>query len=153
MGSLRGVRHAHVMRTGHTLLELTVALVLLTAGSLAMAKAGARYRDRAAVLAARETVVSLLARTRREALASGGASLELEASPAAVVVRTRGARRAGADLDALGVAVQLPGARSRIVVHYGPLGLGRFANTTVTFHRGGATAGLVVSSYGRVVRK
>ena len=143
---------------GHTIIELSVMLSLaaITAASLAPAARG--YRDRAAVLAAREAVVGLLGEARAAAMEHGGGIVRLEAAPwrawslARVTAGDSVLREVPLEAD-LGVGVELPGGRTTSEIAYGPLGVGRFANETLRFRRGAATSGLVVSSYGRVRRR
>lgn len=143
---------------GHTIIELSVMLSLaaLTAASVAPAARG--YRDRAAVIAAREAVVGLLAEARAAAMERGAGAVRLEGGPWRAWSLVRGAAgdsilREVSLAGDLGVEVELPGGRASAEIAYGPLGLGRFANETLRFRRGRTTSGLVVSSYGRVRRR
>jgi len=138
---------------GATLLELSVALTLVSLVlGLALPPLGS-LRDRAAVSAARESTVALLARARVEALARGGATVELDTSPAGVSLWVTGAELEGLDIAGRWrVGLELGGGRERATVVYGPLGLGRVASRTMFFARGSARAKLTVSAYGRVAR-
>ena len=139
---------------GHTIIELSVVLSLTAVTAASLAPTARAYRDRAAVLAAREALVGLLAEARATAMEGGAARVRLEAGPwtAWSSAGDSTLRLVALETD-LGVAVELSGARTTAEIDYGPLGLGRFANETVGFRRGNATAGLVVSSYGRVRRR
>jgi len=79
-------------RRGHTLLEISLALALLCAGSWALTSAARRVADRNAVAGAREEVAGLLARARREAILYGGSEVVLTgpaSSPRAPGLRAR----------------------------------------------------------------
>lgn len=138
---------------GHTIIELSVALCLTALTAAALAPAARAYGDRAAVVAARESLVGLLAEARALAMERGGASVRLEAAPwRAWIVVAGTAGRAVALEQELGVDVALSGGRTATEILYGPLGLGRFANETLRFRRAGVATTLIVSSYGRVRR-
>lgn len=138
---------------GHTLLELTVVLLLMTAITSSMAPAARRWQDRAAVVAAREIVVGLLSRARVEAMRSGSARVSIESGPARAraLVADRVVDAAEVERD-LGVRIELGGGRTSTVVAYDALGLGRMAAATLVFRRGDATASLVISGLGRARR-
>lgn len=138
---------------GATLLELLLALALVSVAlGLALPPLGS-LRNRSAVSAARESTVALLARARAEALARGGATVELDGPGASAVLRVAGVELARLDLGRRWrVGLELGGGRESAQVVYGPLGLGRVASRTLVFVRGGARAVLTVSAYGRVAR-
>lgn len=144
------------MRTGHTLLELlavlALAALLVPAGAAALRSAG----DRAAVHAVREELAANLVRTRAEARGRGGAALIVLPDPLRLllVAGEDTLRRAEPGRERGVVLEPAPGAASATPLHieYDALGLGRMASATVRIRRGRATARLVVSSLGRVVR-
>lgn len=138
---------------GYTLVELAAVLLLLALAGAAVAPAGRRLRDRAAVVAARESVAGLVAEARASALAWGGSSVHLEADPwRAWYVAGDSVRRALALERELGVTVLLSRGRPSTEVRFDALGLGRVASETLRFARGEAVSGLVLSGYARVRR-
>ena len=107
-----------------------------------------------AVLGAREEVAGLFHRARFEAVTHGGAALYFKTGPASATLIAGGEEVAHAVLaDEYGVTLTLSRGHSEAELTFDPLGLGRVASQTLGFLRGRAEAGLVVSSYGRVVRK
>jgi prepilin-type N-terminal cleavage/methylation domain-containing protein len=145
--------HRGAMRPrGYTLVELLVALALF-AGLLAIALPPlGRWRDRAAVLAAREELASALAWTRMAAASRGGADLLLDPAAGRFWTRDPVTARPAVDLRArYGVRVDA-GTSGVVVFHYDALGIARLSNRTVRIRRRGAETALVVSAYGRVRR-
>ena len=150
-GPRRG-EHLLPMRSGYSLLDLTVALTLMGLGFSFLLPAARVQKDRMAVLAAREATIARISRARREARLSGGAVVEL---------RRTGSRlwlEAG-DLvgDTLGLEDQFgvrmePGAASA-TIPFDALGVGRLASRSLVFSRGAAQARLTISAYGRLRRK
>jgi hypothetical protein len=107
-----------------------------------------------AVLGAREELLGLLHRTRAEAIARGGAELNLSTEPPKVFVVSLRDTLFQAELgDTHGVTVELSRGRGEARLVYGPLGIGRIASQTVRLKRGEMEATLVVSSLGRAVRR
>lgn len=138
---------------GHTLFELTVVLLLMAVLTSSLAPAARRYRDRAAVVAAREITVGLLSRARRTAMTGGSAEVALEAAPARARVLVGDSVVAQAMLETdLGVRMELGEGRERAIVSFNVMGLGLLASRTIIFRRGDAAATLVVSGLGRVRR-
>lgn len=139
---------------GYTLIELAAVLTLLAVGASAFAPTARRLGDRAAVVSAREEVVRALARARASAVMAGGSSVTLVARPPAVRIEAGGTIVRDVPIGQLhGVTVELTAGRDSTTLSFDRLGIGRFANGTITVRRGGAAAGLVVSSYGRVRRR
>jgi len=139
---------------GHTLLELVTVLTLFGVTASAVAPTTRRMRDRAAVSAAREALVGLLAEARAHAMRAGGASVTISAGPWRAVAATPDTLLRAVELERdLQVAVDLGAGRTSAVLRYDGLGLGRVASQTIEFSRGDATAALVVSSFGRVRRR
>jgi prepilin-type N-terminal cleavage/methylation domain-containing protein len=136
---------------GYTLIELLAVLATFGIALAIAAPALARSLDGVAVRAARDAVVVELARARLLARLHGGATVVLDARTSAVWTEAAG-ERMGAPLDlraqyraSLGI-----GGDERASVEYDRLGLGRLANRTILLTRGGATARVTVSAYGRV---
>lgn len=138
---------------GYSLLELTAALSLAAIAWTALIPPASRYRDRAAVLVAREGLVAMLLETRTAAVEHGGASLHIdtEAMRAWVTVGDSMTHEMRLDEDGR-VRIALGGARTSTEVPYNGLGVGVFANETFDVLAGAQRAGLVVSAYGRVRR-
>ena len=138
---------------GHTLVELTFVLLLVSVAVSSVAPTARKARDRAAVVAAREMLVGLVAEARQAAIETGAASVHLlERDATAEVVSSGAVLRRIALITELGVSLELGGGRSEVELRYDALGLGRMASQTVVLRRGGAAAELIVSSYGRVRR-
>lgn len=148
----RTMRHRRAMgrRDGYTLIELLVALTLLgILLSTALPPLG-KWRDRAAVRAARDELAGAIAWTRIAAASSGGAALVVDPASGRVWTRTAAGDDARAtDLHArYGVKLDA-GSTAPIRLHYDAFGIGRTASRTLTLRRGDAAAGVTVSSYGR----
>ncbi|MDH5758828.1 MAG: prepilin-type N-terminal cleavage/methylation domain-containing protein [Gemmatimonadota bacterium] len=142
------------MRYGYTLLEMVAVLALLAVAGSELTVAARGYRDRAAVVGAREAVVGLVARARREALLRGAAAVVLSPAPVRASVQVEDSVVAVIDLrETFLVEVDGGGSTGEVRLDFGPLGLGRVASRTLSFRRGEATTALVVSSYGRVRRE
>ncbi len=128
---------------------LAVLAVLLAAAAPPVR----RWRDTAAVRAARDELAAALAATRIAAASAGGASLVLDPAGARFWISTAVSPRM--DPTDLGARYRVrveAGSRGEIVLRYDGLGLGRIASRTIRFERGGAAAGLTVSAYGRYRR-
>jgi len=141
------------MTRGHTLLELAVALLLLTTLAGAFVPAARRYRDRMSVVSAREEVAGLLSRARALAPATAGASVHIRADAGQAWVQALDSVLSPVGLGGEdGVSVVLSGGRPSAVVRFDALGIGRVASLTVRFLRGQEQAGITVSSFGRIRR-
>jgi type II secretory pathway pseudopilin PulG len=139
---------------GHTLLELAVVLALASVATTALTPAARRYRNRAAVLAAREVTVGHIAEARLAAMATGRARVAIEATTSLVRSMVGDSVVSSTDLSAdLGVSVEWNGARATTEIDFNALGIGVFASETVLFRRGDEVATLVVSSLGRATRR
>jgi len=139
---------------GHTLVELLLVLTLMGVGVASLAPSVRRYRDRASVVAARETLVALLAEARLAAVETGRAAVWISADPWTARTVAADSTLRAVDFQAdYGVEVTLGGGRTDVELTFDALGLGRLAGQTVGFGRGDARAELVVSGYGRVRRR
>jgi type II secretory pathway pseudopilin PulG len=138
-------------RHGFTLLEL--AIILAIAASCLTVAAPALIHGRAilAVRAARADVAAAIATTRGLAVLAGGARLVITPAGTLSIERADGlAMAATVDLAGrYGVSVVTP-AMNPLTLHYDPLGIGRMTSATVRLERGGVTADIVISAYGRV---
>lgn len=113
-----------------------------------------RAVERSSVVGAREAVVGLVSRSRAEARTGGGAVLCLATEPAAAWIEVGGEEVGRWNLsDDFGVELRLSRDREEVRLSFDALGIGRIASQTLTFTRGSASAGLVVSGYGRVTRR
>ena len=137
---------------GYSLFELTAVLALLTLASTAVLPVAARYRDRADVLAARETLVMLVRRTRTEALRAGGASLRIDGGEGSARLSVGDSLVHLERFGERGRVHVSPASGLRTDIMYNALGLGVFASETIEVRAGAARARLVVSTYGRVRR-
>lgn len=140
-------------RPGYTLVESLVVMALLAMLLGVALPPARRWRDAAAVQAARDELAGGLAWTRMAAASHDGASLVLEPGSGRFWIRTAAGRAAPpVDLGArYGVRVE-PGADVPVVFRYDRLGIGRLTNRTVQLRRGQAVAGLTISAYGRYRR-
>lgn len=139
---------------GYTLIELLAVLTLFAIGASALAPTASRLADLAAVSAAREELVAILAEARVVAMMAGESTVIVVARPPSVRIESR-----GASIRSLGlgggrpISLDLGRGRDSVSMTFNGLGLGRFANQTIEFGRGGASAFVVISSYGRVRRR
>ncbi len=98
-------------------------------------------------------MAALLTEARSAALTRGQSSVVVKARPWRAWSASGGSVIREVPLEStLGVVLQLGNARDSSEIAYGPLGLGRFANETLEFRRGTASARLIVSGYGRLRR-
>jgi prepilin-type N-terminal cleavage/methylation domain-containing protein len=139
---------------GHTLIELLFVLLLFGITAAAVTPAAREYRDRAAVIAAREAVIGLLAQARLSAIERGGARVQIvPAGGRAESIVGDSVMRSIRLRGDFGVDVRSGGAADTVDIRYDALGLGRVASQTVDLARGDEVAELVVSSFGRVTRR
>lgn len=141
-------------RTGFTLPELAMVVLLMNLALAALVPAARSQMDRMATLGAREELAGLLQRARFEAVSYGGAVVRFDADSCTVDLEAGGEVSIRAALQGeYGVEMTLSGDRSESEVFFDQMGLGRVASQTVLLTRGRAEAGIVISSYGRVVRR
>jgi type II secretory pathway pseudopilin PulG len=150
MGSPPAQAQLHDM-PGYTLLEAIFVVTLLAIGASVLAKTARRLSDLSAVLAAREEVVGAVLEARAGAVGRGGRSVVLTGAPPSILLGPT-ARRSRRVLLSSGVSIDL-GGRDSTELRFDGLGIGRFASQTVVLRRGGASAAVVLSSYGRVRRR
>lgn len=138
---------------GHTLPELLILLAVLAIAASMTAPRVSSGIDGFAVRAARDAAAAVLAQARALALARGSAVVVVDGAAGTVGLEAPAGRVAGdvVRLSALfHVEVDADGAAgSTVTLRFDALGIGRFANHTLRFHRGGAAAHLTLSSYGR----
>lgn len=140
-------------KSGYTLIELLLVLFLLGVLLSLALQPLARWRDQAAVHAAREELAAALAHTRITAISASGATLVLTPATGSFSTRTRaGTVGLPVDLQARYRVGVDAGAGDSVTFHYDALGIGRLTSRTVTMKRGGARAGITVSAYGRFRR-
>lgn len=143
---------AMTTRTGFSLIE--VALVLLIAALLAAVSIPSlsRGRDALAVRAARVELASAFAVARFTAIRAGGAALVIDTAAGDVWIETAAGVRLqpGYPLAArYGVSLRTD-RPAPVMLRYDALGIGRIANATIRVERRRASATLTISSYGRV---
>lgn len=109
-----------------------------------------RWRDAAAVRAARDELAGGLATTRAVAASHQGASLILDPAAGTFWIRARDGweSRPVHFRDRYRVEVD-PGSTGPVLFHYDGLGIGRLTSRTIRLRRGRAEAGITVSAYGR----
>lgn len=141
-------------REGFTLIEMVVVLAMLGILLGIAAPHGLRWRDAAAASSARDEIAATLARTRVAAVAHGGAALWIDGAAARMWITAADGDRVTPAVDLAGrygVSIE-SGAAVPVELRFDGLGLGRLTSRTLRVRRGGATAGLTVSAYGRYRR-
>jgi len=139
---------------GHTLIELAFVITLIGMGASLLAPTARRYRDRASVVAARESLVGILVQARGVAMETGGAAVRISSDPWTVRLVAADSTLLTVDFAAEhDVLLALGSGGSEVELRFDALGLGRLAGQTIAFLRGESRAELVVSSYGRVRRR
>lgn len=142
------------MKTGFTLLEIVVGLMLLGIVLGVALPPFRRLEDRMAVVAAREAAVGLFARARAEAPLRGGVDVVVGEQPPRILIEAGPDTVAFLDLGPEHrVALDIAGSQALARLPYDALGIGRVASRAVVFVKGDARATLVVSAYGRVSRR
>lgn len=139
-------------RTGFSLLELVLVLVILGGVLSAAVPPIQRVRHTYAVHGARAELAGAVAATRAAAILAGGATLYVDPGGGAAWIESAAGARLGADYPlAARFGVRLETDRGLPVsVRYDALGIGRMSATTVGVRHGTAYATLIISSYGRV---
>lgn len=138
-------------KSGFTLIEVAVTLMIASVAIGLAAPLGARALDRLAAITARDTVMGLVHQTRIQARLYGGARL-LILPDSAVEVWAADSLKARWLGSASRVTVD-PGRADTVSLEWDALGVGRVANRTLSFRRGDAETALVISSAGRVRRR
>lgn len=141
-------------QTGFTLLEVAVALCLMSLALSVVAPLARRTLDLWAVRAVRDGALAALHRTRMEARIRGGAILAVDGDAGTLEARVADSvlwrsRQPGE----AGVRVSLPDGRTGVDLAFDALGLGIVTSRTLVFRRGEAEARLVISSRGRASRR
>lgn len=140
-------------RRGYTLTELALVLAVLGILLAIVLPPAGRWRDRAAVRAARDELAGAVAWTRMAAATRGGAALAVDPATGRVWTRGRdGTDSPPVDLSARYAVRVETGTDGVVLLQYDALGIGRAASRTFTFRRGAAVAGVTVSAYGRYRR-
>lgn len=140
-------------RTGHNLIELTYALLILSILCGIATQSWTRARDEIAVQTAATALSAELSRVRTLAVLHGGARMLVD-------VRAGGLRVAdfaGKPLvswveigGVQGVQLSLASGADTVTLSFDARGLGRVTSASFELRRGSALAGVVVSAYGRV---
>lgn len=140
-------------RTGSSLLELLVTLLLITLLVTGAATALRRGIETYAARAARDSMAALVARTRALALSNAGARLVVDPASATAWVEAPVGSPAGEPLrlgDIFQVTLTVDQHTGGLVsIDFDALAIGRVASRTFRVRRGEAEARLTLSSYGR----
>ena len=146
--------HAVVDRSGYSVIEIAMVLVILVALAPPLIGSAADLRTSFVLGRAREEAARLFAEARWAAIGEGGATVILNADPPwGAVVTVAGDTAKLTEFGAGGVSLQLSRGRPNARVRFGPLGLGLVSSQTLTFEMGGEERRLVISSLGRVARR
>ncbi|MYH53505.1 MAG: hypothetical protein F4139_11295 [Gemmatimonadetes bacterium] len=146
--------HAVMDRSGYSLIEIAMVLVILVALAPPLIGSAAGLRRSFMLSRAQEEAARLFAEARWAAVGEGGAIVILNAVPPwGAVVTVAGDTTRLTELGAGGVSLRLSGGRPNARVRFGPLGLGLVSSQTLTFELDDEERRLVVSSLGRVSRR
>ena len=141
-------------RSGHSIIEIAMVLVILAALAPPLIGSAADLRTSFLLSRAREEAARLFAEARWAAVGEGGAAVVVNADPPwGAVVTAAGDTTKLTELGAGGVSLRLSRGRPNSRVRFGPLGLGLVSSQTLTFELGGEERRLVISSLGRVSRR
>jgi Tfp pilus assembly protein FimT len=138
---------------GSSIIELVLVLALMAVALSVVAPRAQVWVDRAAVSSVREDLIGRFSEARARARRDGGASLSLWREPPRYRVVSRQYREEGQLVSGDGVSIDLGASADSVVLHFDPMGLGRFTNRTIRLRRGRAASTVVVSAYGRVRRQ
>ena len=146
--------HTVTDRSGYSIIEITMVLVILAALAPPLIASAADLRTSFLLSSASEEAAGLFAEARWSAVAEGAATVILNAEPPwGAVVTAAGDTTRLTDLGTGGVSLRLSRGRANSRVRFGPLGLGLVSSQTLTFELEGEERRLVVSSLGRVSRR
>lgn len=141
-------------RAGFTLADLLITLALLGIVLTIAAPAIGAVRSQAAVRSARDASASMIEHARALAVSRGTARVRLEPASGTMSVEAPIGIPSGSVLHlGTGYGVTLGvGSVAGAVIDFNAMGLGVMASRTITFSRGRASAGLALSSFGRIRR-
>lgn len=142
-------------RAGYTLADLIIALSLLGIILGTAAPRALSLRSHTAVRSARDAAASAIERARSLAVSRGTARIVVDPIAGTIVTEAPVGVIAGPTVrvgDASGVTLDAGSAGRPVSIDFNALGLGMVASRTLTFAHGGVTAGLSISSFGRVRR-
>jgi type II secretory pathway pseudopilin PulG len=139
-------------RPAHTLLELTLVLLILGILLTLSLPPLVRGRDALAVRAARNELAGAIAIARGAAVRHGGAAFILDVDSGTGWIETaRGERLADVFETGARYGVRISCDRMPpVAIRFDALGIGRLANAVFRVRRARAEATLTVSAYGRV---
>lgn len=138
-------------RSGFTLVELAITLLLATLLLSLAAVPIRRARSTLSVSAAQSDVRATFAAARSAAILNGGARVIVDAPAASIHIESAAGRALGDERrlrDWHGVSLDI--GRDIDTIRYDALGIGRLANATIRITRDDALATVTVSAYGRV---
>ena len=149
--------NAQYLKSGTTLAELILVLALLAAAAGVASPRLVHARDEYAVRSARDATAALVDRARTLAQLRGSARLRIDPAAAEIRVEAPIGNPAGSPLFlrsdwGADVSIAGRGSTAPLDLDFDGRGLGRLANRTLRFRRGGQEARLTLSSYGRVRR-
>ena len=154
-GSDRDGMKPHRNRAGATLAELILSISLLSGAAAIAVPRLIGTRDEYAARAARDAAAALVDRARTLAQLRGSARLRIDPAVGEIRVEAPIGSAVGAPLHTAadwGVVLALSGSPGPAALDFDVRGLGRLANRTLRFQRGGREARLTLSTYGRVRR-
>lgn len=150
----KGVTKSPMSRSGYSIIEIAVLLVVLAALAPPLLSSARKLRTSFYLQRSREEAARLFAEARWTAVTHGGATVELGTDPAhGIVISSAGDTVMAASLDEGGVALALSRGRATARVRFGPMGLGMVSSQTLRFGLAGEERRLVLSSLGRVSRR
>jgi len=147
---------AHRRRAGTSLAELVLSLAILSCAAAFATPRLVGARDEYAVRAARDAAAALVDRARLLAQLRGSARLQIDPARSEIRVEAPIGSPVASPLRSAtewGAVISVAGSRPGMVsLDFDAHGLGRLANRTLRFRRGGREARLTLSTYGRVRR-
>lgn len=156
-GAARTFRIMRIVRrrAGITLADLIIAIAFVGIVLTIAAPRIVWLRSQGSVRSARDAAAAAIERGRSLAVSRGSARVRVEPGAGTLAIEAPVGVGAGPVLrlkEGWGVTLGVGGSAAPAVIDFNAMGLGVVASRTITFTRGGATAGLAISSFGRVRR-
>lgn len=139
-------------RAGATLVDVVASLAILAIALTMGAPRLGAARDVWAADTARDAAIALITSARTEAIAHGSARVVVDPVRSELRVEAPAGVPRGDVLltrESWGVVVTVDHANTIVFIDFDGLGLGRLANRTLRFRRGGAESRVSLSTYGR----